>query len=106
VVALGDASSCWSKIVAPGAGSGGQTSSIAAACAAAVGGPNLRGADLPPLAFPLDGADVPTLGARGVVVLAVLITIRWLGLSLEVPVAWVELLPMSSPGRIGTPYES
>ena len=98
MVALCDASSCWSKIVAPGADSGGQTSSIAAACAAAVDGPYLREADLPPLDFPLGRAGVPSLGARGVAVLGILITIRGLGLSLEVPEAWVELLPRAAGG--------
>ncbi len=68
VVALRGASSCWSKIVALGADSGGQAASIAAACAAADSGPDVVRAGLAPLAVPLVGAGVPALGARDVAV--------------------------------------
>ena len=60
-------------------------------------------ADLAPLAFPLGGSEVPALGARGVAVLGVEITIRGMGLVFDVAVAWFELSPTNSTDFSGTP---
>ena len=62
-------------------------------------------ADLAPLAFPLGGSEVPALGARGVAVLGVEITISgiMMGLVFDVAVAWFELSPTNSTDFSGTP---